>query len=89
MRQLPWERERGEVNHEKITVRDRCRWRTLKPLGNTGPMRPAEGNSPGEAELSNGPASLGLGLGYILCSQLADYSTGPKADRNAQREATS
>ncbi len=32
---------------------------------------------------------LGLGLGYILCSQLADYSTGPKADRNAQREATS
>ena len=34
-------------------------------------------------------AHLGLGLGYILCSQLADYSTGPKADRNAQREATS
>ena len=53
MRQLPWERERGEVNHEKITVRNRCRWRTLKPLGNTGPMRPAKGNSPGEAELSN------------------------------------
>jgi len=34
-------------------------------------------------------SQLGLGLGYILCSQLADYSTGPKADRNAQREATS
>ncbi len=33
--------------------------------------------------------TLGLGLGYILCSQLAGHSTGPKADRNAQREATS
>ncbi len=36
-----------------------------------------------------GCLGLGLGLGYTLCSQLADYSTGPKADRNAQREATS
>ncbi len=59
MRQLPWERERGEVKHEKITVRNKCRWRTLKPQGNTGPMRPAKGNSPGEAELSNGPTGCG------------------------------
>jgi len=27
--------------------------------GNTGPMRPAKGNSPGEAELSNGPTECG------------------------------
>ncbi len=59
MRQLPWERERGEVNHEKITVRNKCRWRTLKPLGNTEPTRLAKGNSPGEAELSDGLASAG------------------------------
>ena len=30
---------------------------------------------------------LGLGLGYILCSQADDHSTGPKAERNAQQEA--
>jgi len=59
MRQLPWERERGEVNHERNLVRNKRRWRTLKPLGNTGPMRPAKGNSPGEAELSNGPTECG------------------------------
>jgi len=47
------------VKHEKITVRNKCRWRTLKPQGNTGPMRPAKGNSPGEAELSNGPTECG------------------------------
>ena len=33
--------------------------RTLRPQGNTGPMRPAKGNSPGEAELSNGPTECG------------------------------
>ncbi len=55
----PVERERAEVKHEKITVRNKCQWRTLKPQGNTGPMRPAKGNSPGEAELSNGPTECG------------------------------
>ncbi len=45
--------------------------------------------SGGEGGDSDEVEALGLGLGYILCSQLADYSTGPKADRNAQREATS
>ncbi len=47
------------MKHEKITVRNKCQWRTLKPQGNTGPMRPAKGNSPGEAELSNGPTECG------------------------------
>ncbi len=59
MRQLPWERERGEVNHERNLVRNNCRWRTLKPLGNTGPMKPTKGNTPGEAELSNDPTECG------------------------------
>ncbi len=45
--------------HGKITVRNKCWWRTLKPQGNTGPTRPAKGNSSGEAELSNGPTECG------------------------------
>jgi hypothetical protein len=42
------EREGGEVDHQD-TMFEICRWRTLKPQGNTWPMRPAKGNSPGEA----------------------------------------
>ncbi len=63
-----------------------------------GGLAPAQGPAPPRHD-ANGkvwsPESGGWGshdhhgLGYILCSQLADYSTGPKADRNAQREATS
>ena len=48
MRHLTCEREGGEVDHQN-TMFEICRWRTLKPQGNTGPKRPAKGNSPGEA----------------------------------------
>ena len=48
MRRLTCEREGGEVFHQNIMF-EKCRWRTLKPQGNTGPKRPAKGNSPGEA----------------------------------------
>ena len=48
MRHLTCEREGGKVDHQS-TVFEICRWRTLKPQGNTGPKRPAKGNSPGEA----------------------------------------
>ena len=47
MRRLTWEREGGWVGHQNALF-EICQWRTLKPQGNAGPMRPAKGNSPDE-----------------------------------------